>query len=283
MARGRKTLEAWIHEALTDSDKEGPATAISLVHLIGTSDREVHSKRLGPGENVQSLAGMLRGKAETYSQDMMGVQQFSVLVFYGKAEPEARFLLPINGETSYSGLATEPPTKEGQTMQGMRHVEMVIQLAYQQSSALHNAMARMLELMSNREARLVEENHEAYTIVKDVLLQKAQDDSDRRMKELEYARSTDERKKWLGFMPALVNQLLGREIFPQSTADTALVESIADSITEEQIAKLAGAVPPQLMGPLASRMQEYMTKKEAEAKARKELPQGNVEHELGGD
>ena len=80
----------------------------------------------------------------------------------------------------------------------------------------------------------------------------------------------------MSFAPALINTLLGKEIFPQATADTSLVETIADNIKEEDIQKLAGVLPPELWGPLAVRMKAHIDKRLAEKAERerqmKELP-----------
>src|SRR3990172_7173212 len=111
---------------------------------------------------------------------------------------------------------------------------------------------------------LASENRDAFGIVKDMLMEKALSDHTRKMQQLQFERDTTKRKKWLSYAPPLLNMILGREIFPQSTADTALVDSIADSLTEEDVMKLAGSLKPELWGPLASRMHSYMQKKKAE-------------------
>jgi hypothetical protein len=281
MARSRKTLEVWLRETLDDPDKDQPCSALSLVHMVGISEREIHSRKCAPGMSPKDVAEMFRGKAETYAQDLPGAQTFNLLAFYGKSEPEARYPFLITAEAPQGGLLTEAPTPQGEKQQSMRHVEMNMQLVFNQQRILFDASNRMIESLARREEMLLRENHDAFEIMKEMILKQVTDDHKLRQERLEYARSTEERKRWLSFAPALVNSLLGREVFPQSTADSALVETIADALSEDQIQKLAAVLPPELWGPLADRMGGYLkTKNEREAKL-KELTGGNVEVELG--
>lgn len=280
--RRRQTLSEWIHEALTDKDKDAECTAISLCHMVGTSPVEVHTRKVTPGINVPDLATMLLKKAESYAQDMPGMQSFALLAFYGTNEPGARHPFQVNGETGYFGNATEAPTPQGEKMQSMRHQEMMVQMAFRHTAAMIEQSTRMIERLGDRVDSLMRENHDAYDIVRDMLGRQVTEQHERRMEALRFERSTAERKKWLTFAPALINTVLGREIFPQSTADTALVETITDSLTEDQIQKLSSVLPPELWGPMAQRMMLHLEKKQAEQEAVKKLAgSSSVDAELG--
>lgn len=67
--------------------------------------------------------------------------------------------------------------------------------------------------------------------------------------------------------PALVNSIAGREVFPQSSEDTALVDAIAEGVKPEQIAMLAHLVPPSLAGPLMDRLGRALDAKAEREKA----------------
>ena len=75
------------------------------------------------------------------------------------------------------------------------------------------------------------------------------------------------------FAPPLINTVLGKEIFPQSVADTALIDSIANHLSEEQIEMLATSnlFPPVVWGPLAQRLDHALKKKEEERARVREL------------
>lgn len=266
----RKTLDSWINDAISDPDKDGKCSMISLVHMVGQQQKEIHTTKFGSSKTWSSLdlSAMFRSKAEAYSQDLPGVQTFQLLAFYGeKTQPEAFQPFTINVTGDHSGLSTESPTDQGRLQQIMRQSEMLIQQVYRRQQVMDDYSLRLIEQQGNRIDTLSRENRDAFDIVKDMLMTQALNDHNRKMEGLRYERETGERKKLMGFAPALINTILGREVFPQSVADTALVESIADSLGEEDIMKLASVLKPEMMGPLAARLMMYEEKKNKEQTA----------------
>jgi hypothetical protein len=261
----RQTLDQWIHEALIDEDKGGKCTALALVHRVGVKEQEIHAVQLGSRQWVpKDLAKLFLGKAENYAAELPGVQTFNLLAFYAnRTQFESIKPFMVTGEVELPGLATEGPTKDGLVQQSMRHSEAVIQLSFRQTNAMCEALQRMADAVVRENLSLRQENREAAEIVRDAMLQL----TDRReasvIKRLEYQRDTEERKKWLSFGPALINGVLGREIFPQSMADTALIDTIAENLSEADISKLAatGVIKPEVWGPLAQRMAQSLERK----------------------
>jgi hypothetical protein len=265
MARSRQTLEQWIHEALTDLDKLKPCSALSLVHRAGVREQEIHTTQLGTRQwNAQELAKMFLGKAENYAAELPGTQTFNLLAFYG-GNPQWEAIKPfmVAGQEELPGLSTEAPTKEGLVQQAMRHTEAMTQAMMRQTQVLTGAMNQMFEQVVRENLNLRRENQEATVIVRDAMLQLTGNREDSAMKRLEFERASAERAKWLSFGPAFVNTLLGREVFPQSTADSALIDTIADNISEDDIQKLAatGVIKPEVWGPLAARMAKSLERK----------------------
>jgi hypothetical protein len=64
--------------------------------------------------------------------------------------------------------------------------------------------------------------------------------------------------------------LTGREVFPQSFADSKLLDTIGDSLDEEQIEKLMMILKPEQAAVLATRFADKLKKarEEREAKER---------------
>jgi hypothetical protein len=283
MAR-KVTLSQWIREALTDSEKDAPISMMSLIHMVGAAEREIHSVKFGNKQWTDTELGqMFQHKAESYCQEIPGVQQFCLLAFYGNdPEPQARHPFLINGETDFGGMATEGPTPNGMWAQGLRHLEVSTQLMLRQVGTLFETSNRTIELLGKQNHELMKENRDAINVVKEMLMDRANNAHQHTMQELEYQRSTEERKRWLSFAPPLINTILGKELFPQSTADTALIEAIADAISEEDIAKLAGVLKPELWGPLASRFGDVLQKKRLSAGSA-HIMRGNPEDDAAGD
>jgi hypothetical protein len=278
----KMTLGQWVREACLDEDKGEKLTAIILVHMQGMQQQEIHTAKFGLSttKTAEDVGAMLKKKAEEYCQDMPGVQMFQLLAFYGgRTEPEARhpFVINVNNHGE-NGLFTENPTTQGSLQQQMRHGEMLIQQVYRRQQAqddysmrLTNGFMEIVEGLSNRLEKALAGQMEATTIAMDLMTKQRDKEHEYAMQKLTFERQTAERKKWLAFAPPLINQLLGREVFPQSTEDSALVEQIADAIKPEDLTKLSGLLPPEMWGPLASRMQKHFEKKERETAETKAL------------
>lgn len=303
--RGRKTLDSWISDALSDTDKTDedgnirPIAAMVLVHMVGgAQSKEIHSVRFGKNKSypASDLAALFRGKAEAYSQELPGVQTFQLLALYqGASEPEAFQPFIVSGSSPDNhGLGSEAPNETGQKQQMMRWNDNILSQAYRHQEHLNAATARIIEvqnvMINNLGARLVElqhENVEAVGIVKDLMVEQATKHQENEMQRLEYERKTKEREQYLKLLPALVNGLTGREIFPIATQDTAIIETIAENMKEEDIMKVAELLPPHISGMLFQRFSSVIEKRmkekemrQIEARSRSQI---NPENEAAGD
>jgi hypothetical protein len=298
----RQSLEAWITEALSAKLSIDPETGrsivgeeegsgcsvISLVHMIGAAPKEVMSRKIKPSDTPRSLADLFEHRARSYCQDLPGVQTFNLFTFYGK-EPGPSHPFIVNVEVSQDGgLFTEGPTATGMAQQAMRHTELMTQVFVRQSSEIFNAMKDTIESFRRENHDLRKENYDAILIVKDLVLQRDAADDARKLQMLQYQRSTEERKKLLAMAPALANALTGREMFPQSTADTAIVEAIAEALANAPEDKLFSImsdlnVSPEAMGLIMKRASQVLEKKQAEKRAAAMVPAGlSPEADAGG-
>lgn len=265
----RKTLEDWIHEAITDSDKAKPCSAIGLLHETPSGPKEVHTKRFGKGDNSPSnLAALFNGKAQSYAEALPGVQTFWLYAFYGKNEEEARHPFVINGVQEYGGLATEPPTSVGRQSQDMRHTEAMVQMSYRAISEANATVMRAAESAIRRSEvqdatilRLTEENNRAIEYVLNQRFEAMQQEAGRDLERMRYERETGEREKFFRMIPALANTILGADVFPQSSQDTALIEAAFDNLSEDQVKMLAGGLPQEVGGMLLARFGEGLKRK----------------------
>jgi hypothetical protein len=254
--------------------------------MVGTLEKEIHSVRLGAGKNVheKQLAELFQHKAESYCQDIPGVQTFGLLAFYGKGEAEARHPFLINSEPDYGGLSTEGPTNQGQIQQMMRHNETAMQIAFRQSNAAFEQLNLNMRIMSEIASKALTENRDYLEVVTKLVLERSTNDHDNRMKQLEFERASEERKNLMRSAPALLNTIFGREVFPQATEDTALIETIADKLSPEDIEKLAGIVPVELLGPLMNRFQKAFEAKQLKrSQEQRLLAKVNPEDDAAGD
>ena len=286
-----QTIESWVNEQMVETEF-GPLTMIGLVHLKGAMQDEIDSVKFAKGGKQwvpKDLARRLRGKAESYAQDLPGRQQFLLLAFFdGKDEPQAKkpySVLNVGRDTE--DLGTEAPTTTGMTQQMMRHQETMFQMGVRHQESLNNNMMGIVNMFGQMLTQSLQENRTQREMLTNLLVQQQDRQHERDMQQLQFQRSTMTREKILSYLPALANTILGKEIFPQGTADTALIEQICENMPIEMVAQLGSALPSELMGPLMARFNLYMEKKENEKRKMAQLtpPQAyaDPEGEASGD
>jgi hypothetical protein len=270
MAR-KQSLESWIAEVLTDMPDGKMCSGIGLVHVVGfSSEKELHSIKMNSGKQwtAKELAEIFDHKASTYCQDLTGVQMFTLHVFYGDSTtPGASLPFRKNGDHNYEGTGlTEAPTGQGLVQQSMRHSEAAVQMAFRAMSEANQLLMEHAKQCSAENLLLRKENFDAWQVVKEIGTKDREAKHALRMEQIRAERNSALWQEWMRFGPALINNILGVEIFPQATEDTALVETIISSLTKDQMEKLASALPPKLLGPLAARAEKYLKqRKEREA------------------
>jgi len=258
---GRQTLESWISEALSDPHQDGPCWMINLAHMRGTSPEEIVSMKLTGRQWVpRELAGLLLRKAEGYAQDLPGAQQtFCLFAFYNKStEYGAKHPFVVRGQEDFTGLGSDSPDGKGVLQQGMRHTEIALGMALRHQKEVNDQMLTMFRLIGEQNAVLLKENIDAMSVAKEIMMSQAAEEQAGRMQLAEYNRKTSEREKLMQLLPPLANQAFGREIFPQSSADTAIIENITKSLTEEQLAQLMSILKPEQAALLAPRMEKIL-------------------------
>lgn len=262
----KMSMAEWLREALT-STEEGHCVAVSLVHHAGGQPAELKTVRIGSKPvDTSEMAKSFDRHATTHASGLPGVQQYELLVFYAQedkesSEPGGHFPFRKTGELEMTGIATEGPTNSGITQQLMRHNEVLARNNAQMSMDMLEMSMRMNDMLSNQVQKLQRESLDAIELAKVVILKQA-DEETRRMIARQQAEDSSRTKQMvLKYGPALVNQLVGREVFPQSTVDSAIVEMITDELSEDQIRMFMAMVPVERQGIVAGRFEEILRRK----------------------
>lgn len=282
MAIGKKqTLQSWIEEAVTDTEKDKPCTGFVLNHVAG-AESEIDGVKFGSKAwTSEDLANRFLHKAQSYSQELSGAQYFRLLAFYGEKEAGASHPFKVDGEVFQDGMSSEDASPKGMFAQAMRHTEAITRLTYEKDGMLFAQMSTVIKTLAENYKDASHELRDATQIVHELVREKIQRESDNEMKRLEYERSTSERKALMGMVPPALNQLTGREIFPQAYADSKLLDTIGDSLDEDQIAKLAGVLKPEQMALIANRFATKLQKLREEREAKAGNGNGNGGHHGG--
>ena len=153
----------------------------------------------------------------------------------------------------------------------MRLTEMLVQGAFRAIESGHKISREIMQDISGENKDLRAENRELFRVVKDMLVEQAKQNHERQMEEARYQRQSEERATLMRMVPALANSVLGKEIFPQSTADTALITTAVEHLTPEQLSMLGTVLPPEVWGPLSARMTQILEEKEKNRLRSKEI------------
>ena len=275
-----KTLPEWLHFALGSADRTKPngepaaCIALSMVHINGQSEKEIDSVKLAgqkfDDQKIQMLANRFLGIAETDAQNISGRQEYCVYAYYEGNEqmPGARYRHAVNGRivNAPGDHSTEPPTVEGRMMQRMRHDEAYSQVLITANANLINQQSNLLNLMNAHLTEAKRENRDMFAMMHELMLEKVKVDREHEMRMASYQRTSEMMKKAAEFAPMILNTITGREIVPQSSVDTAILKTIAESIDEEAMQHLApvmAKLPPQATAILMGRLEQLLQEKKA--------------------
>ena len=292
---GQQTLEDWVVEAVNDTTQPKPCSAISLLHQRATESKPIEefTYRFGSGNVLTSaeLARIFRNKAQSFAAGLPGVQTFWLYAFYGQDQESARHPFTEQGAVDYSGLGTEAPEGRGRAQQEMRQREGFYQHAMTAINDARNATMHAAEIVAGMGRHLMEtnlrlssENSKAQEVILKLAFEQKMQEADNAMSLLKYQRETEEREKFFKLLPALANTVLGGNIFPKETQDTAIIEGIFAELPREQVKFFVGQLPAPLAAMALTRVEELWETKDKKARETQDALAGvralNVKPEL---
>jgi hypothetical protein len=232
----RNILTDWVKKVLIGNIKEkhGECTSLALMHRIGQDWDLVESYSVAPGD-AKDWTELFLNLAQSQSYDLPGSQEFCIKAFFNKKDDsEARSpIFQITGKGQVDdGFATEAPDAKGIRQQGMRQTELTFQLALKHTATLLDASSRHIAQQASIIADTGKENREMMSLVKELVLARSKEDHAIRMDEMTFLRNSQLMQTAARVAPGLVNQLMGKEVFPQSTADTEILRAIAGRIND---------------------------------------------------
>lgn len=290
----RKSISVWIDEALVDPDKvkaDGSVArccVMTLVHMNGSQQIEVHSMRFGTGKSWQGhdIAEFMRGKAEVYAQDLVGIQTFQILAFYEEDLSPSRYIFTIAQSVDPTTAVFEP-TDAGERQQKNVWTTAILSQVYRRQEVMDQHAMRHIETLSVMLQRAVQAQESATEMCRELILQRVMSDREHELTMLDRQRKIDLQKGLFKIAPPLINTITGRNVFPQETEDTAIVEALCELDPEKVLGALGSmGVPNELAGVLMARVVKYHEKKRAEEKleeqSRRIGPPQNPELEAAG-
>lgn len=262
MASASDRIAKWVRRVLSDPmitrDGERKCVALALMHMTGGIRTEVQAMKLGAKTwDPNQLAEMFDNLATEHaaglasSESGSGEETYQLVAFFDDLPDVPQSPLPLmkrTGPTVHAdeSIVTEPPTPRGEVGQNMRERSAWMQFVLEMNARMFSTMTGVIERQNSRLAAVEKENQDAFQIAKEMILEKAADSHDQRMKELAFERSSEERARIMKALPPLVNKVFGKEIFPNSTVDSSLLEALVESSDENQLTRIIEALLPVL-------------------------------------
>jgi hypothetical protein len=272
------SIAKWLVECLTDevTGPDGRRADLAYVAVCHSpSDKEILTLPL-KGKSLDQagclhLAETLYGRCESDAEGLSGRQRYVLYAFYEGlgASWSRRKPIEVNGHivNSFGDHSTEPATPEGRFAQRMRQDEAHSQLLIHGNAQLIQQTLNYGTLMADRAERAETRNAEMFLKFQELVMEMMTAQDERERKRLEYERNSKLMEQAAKLAPLLLNTFTGKEIIPQSAADTAILEGLAEALDEESVQKVVAAigdrVPAPVMGLVFQRLGEL-----AEAKKR---------------
>jgi hypothetical protein len=268
----RKSLASWIRTELTQiGERKERCTAFAVLHYQGAVGTELKTVQLGSKEwDAKELEDIFIDIAETHAGGLVGVQQYQVLSFFeGSNQPQGKYPMRVSAqsEESMGGLSTEGPTPQGHMMQMMRHNEAHMRAAFVHHEAMTDRMLTMIDRQGVMIEKLMEENHDAVELAKVCIMTKAEDAHTKTMEVMRLQRNGDLVKQFAKYAPSILNTITGREIVPQSTADTTLIEGLVEEMSADQALQFMSILTDKQKAIIVPRMQQIAEKQALEKAA----------------
>ena len=273
--RDQDEMCAWIKEQFeTIEEVEGALAALVLFHYSAANAdiSEIDGIRsnqtnLGWGD-AEKLSNRFSAVAARHAKGLQGggQQQFQIHAVYGTSQkPKRVYPFLKMGQINFgimsaaSGLATDPPNTMGMNQQAMRWGERIVDRTFGYGEKLMDSQQKALDKRDASLAELTKENRDLFLALRQVLIDTVKLEHDKRINELQFLRSSNERAKLIRLLPALANGIAGRQIFPESAEDSALIRELAevsDGDTVEKLRAIMAEKSPEAAALLMSRFEE---------------------------
>ena len=272
--RDQDEMCAWLKEQFEAVEEEGALAALVLFHYSSANAdiSEIDGIRsnqtnLGWGD-AEKLSARFTNVATRHARGISGggQQQFQIHAVYGTSQKPKRvypFLkmgqINFMTTTAASGLATDPPNTMGMNQQAMRWGERIVDRTFGYGEKLMDSQQRALDKRDTAIENLTKENRDLFLALRQVLIDTVKLEHDKRINELQFLRSSNERAKLIRLLPALANGIAGRQIFPENAEDSALVRELAevsDPETVEKLRTILAVKSPEAAALLMNRFEE---------------------------
>jgi hypothetical protein len=278
-------LDAVVRLAVSDKIKSDDGkddiscTGVTLANVDGANHlEEVFTLQLTGALSAKEVAATLQSRADLFASGQTDSCKFVVHFFYGDDTPRRPFYFTTvsmlaAGEHGMEEASAKALAKTAvSAMQQTLAITFEHQIEMQRASvALLAGVTRQLEIANAKQERTREELDAAIDHIVGLRMAAQDKTHELRKAELDKLDKGEMMSKLLEYGPALLNSITGKKVFPESTADSALLKGVLAALEKadpQVLMTLAGILPPEVMAPLAQRAQGLKQEQEMKKAAR---------------
>lgn len=226
------SLDTWIRKALIEEYDGAKCTRLLCIHEV--LNEEVKGIVTGGDQTPKQLADMFLELAKTASQTFTVPQTFKMLAFYGdRTEPQARYRFTVEPTLPNDGMVRESADAKGAFAQSMKFSEAMVLGAYNKDRMLFEQQFQFTSMVMKNNLDKDIAMREKDIAISAMSMALAEAKHNHTMQEMEYKRSSEERRILLQLVPELINRISGTEVFAQGTADSAIWNIMAEKMSEQ--------------------------------------------------
>lgn len=244
----REEIRNWLTELLEEINEGGKLSLVVLNHVSAQGGevelfplKSTHPK----WGDAHIMAEMIFAIAIRHARGLVGQQQFMLHGMFGEQTSTPVRLLPFGlpGMLTFGavpgGLATEPPTALGQAQQTMRHIELLIQGAFAKDKHATDTLLTISRDLTTRLSDSQDECRQYMLALKECFATLMELQKRAQLDIIAAKQRAVLIQEFTRLMPAALNGVTGRNIFPVAAGDTALLRSMLRYIDDDKMKMLA--------------------------------------------
>lgn len=242
-----RRLAGFLEETLKRDDVPGRLCKLVVAHVIGGNKIGAEIRGVTVPDSVDedwrtATASKIVEQAATEAVTLgTGVQRYAVLAFFeGDDKARGRHVFTCAGADEEESIGTEGPDETGLVAAAMRHTEFFAQLSARGQASQIRALLDENTMLRKENAEMRAERLKSIKAIEEIYSEQHRRAIETRMATAK-AKMLEEAGDKVGLLlPLAINHMAGRKVLPETSTDTLLLRSFADTISREQLEQLAG-------------------------------------------
>ena len=265
MAQQRQTIADWCREVIFAVTQDGSSCgALELFHESLAGKVTLHKYPITSnmeGLDTKDLGNMFFNVAKNHAAGLFNNQNYKICAYHaGEDQAYTEYPFVMKGQADMDG-GTPDASKTGVLQQMMQFYGHGMDSIFQQQQSIFNAQNQIIGMFATQHAILAKENSDAVILAKDCIMREATREHEFQMELIKTKQRADLIASVSKMIPFALNALTGKEIVSEASADTSLINTLAENISPEQIEMIPQLFGPELGGFIAKRLRKHVDEK----------------------